>query len=321
MKGFVNEVASKTARQVLQHVGATPKVIGWHPTLENTLMKLNRRQVVRLAAAGGAGLLVPCKFAAAQQGASSAAEFSKHFSDMGAEVLDPLPLITGSSFNGGLRFDDTRKSYPGGMSVSVQPSSRIEDAGKSNETGVLALFHIGVLNLSTGAGPRDAIKLLLGYVVDEVGLDPEKLVFVSTEVFKPYFSSNSLLQKGRFVKRDQAEAMAAGDGSGFFAPAGHPETKGFATVSLHYPIGSGTSAELQYPLPDYLEIGEICLVEPGDGAAGPVGGGFGLERLAIATGAPAPDYADSRASLVEAVKKEASETGTDLPAGLKVFAD
>nr|WP_319383390.1 hypothetical protein [uncultured Roseibium sp.] len=283
-------------------------------------MELDRRHLVSLAAAGGLGMLLP--------GASSAlastpgpAQFLDHFAREGALALDPLPLITKSRFNGGLRYDDTRASYPDGVSVCVQPACRVEDAGKAGQPGVLALFHIAVLNLPASAGPREAIGQFMRFAVETVNLDPEKFVFVSTEVFEPHFESDPLLQKGRFVKRDLGEALAAGDGSGFFSPDGHPDTDGFNSVSIHYPTGDGAAGALAYPLSGFLEIGEVSLAEAGPGPAGTVGGGFGLERLALATGSPAPDYAESRVRLIDLAKQEAAATGTALPEGLKAFAD
>ncbi|WP_299472932.1 hypothetical protein [uncultured Roseibium sp.] len=280
-------------------------------------MELDRRRLMSLAAAGSLGMMLPGP--SANAAATSSTGFIQHFSNQGVQVLDPLPLITGVGFNGGLRYDDTRPSYPDASSMCVQPACRIEDGGKSSEPGVLALFHIMVLNLPGGAGPGDALGQLLGYLMDSVKIDPDKLVFVSTQVFDPYFNAEPLLQKGRFVKRDLSEAQAAGDGSGFFAPAGHPDTKGFATVSIHYPIGAGTTGELSYPLPGYLEIGEISLAEPSSG--GGVGGGLGLERLAMAMGAAAPTFSESRVTLFEKVGQEASKTGAEFPIGLEAFAE
>ncbi|MET1411881.1 hypothetical protein ABVF61_06420 [Roseibium sp. HPY-6] len=282
-------------------------------------MELDRRRLMSLAATGGLGMMLPGL--SANAAATSSTGFIQHFSGQGAKVLDPLPLITGVGFNGGLRYDDTRPSYPDAASICVQPACRIEDGGKSTEPGVLALFHIMVLNLPAGAGPGDALGQLFGYLVDNMEIDPDKLVFVSTEVFERYFNAEPVFQKGRFVKRDLAEAQAAGDGSGFFAPAGHPDTKGFATVSIHYPSGEGTPGELSYPLPGYLEIGEISLAEPSSGGGGGVGGGLGLERLAMATGAAAPTFSESRVSLFEMVGQEASKSGAEFPIGLEAFAE
>lgn len=283
-------------------------------------MQLDRRDFVSLAAAGGLGLLLPGA-SSARAAAPGSAQFLEHFAGEGALALDPLPLVTDSRFNGGLRYDDTRASYPDGVSVCVQPACRVEDVGKAGEPGVLALFHIAVLNLPASAGPREAIGQLMRFTVETVNLDPEKLVFVSTEVFEPHFASDPLLQKGRFVKRDLEEARAAGDGSGFFSPDGHPDTDGFNSVSIHYPIGDGAEGALAYPLSGFLEIGEVSLAEAGSGTAGTVGGGFGLERLALATGSPAPDYTESRARLIDLVEQEAAATGTALPTGLKAFAE
>ncbi|MEL7525995.1 MAG: hypothetical protein AAFN16_09515 [Pseudomonadota bacterium] len=284
-------------------------------------MELDRRHFVSLAAAGAAGTLLPTAFSSARAATPGAEQFFDHFAGKGAAVLDPLPLVTGNGFNGGLRYDDTRAIYPEGTSVCVQPSCRIEDAVKAGEPGVLALFHIAVLNLPASAGAREAITHLMRFAVETEKLNPEKFVFVSTEVFEPHFTSDPLLQKGRFVKRDLEEARAAGDGSGFFSPDGHPDTNGFNSVSIHFPIGGGSEGTLAYPLAGFLEIGEISLAEAGSGTGGTVGGGFGLERLALASGRQAPDYAQSRASLFDLAQQETASSGNALPEGLKAFAD
>lgn len=284
-------------------------------------MEIDRRHFVNLAAASGMGLLLPGTSSTVRAATTGSAQFLDHFAGEGAKALDPLPLMTGVGFNGGLRYDDTRPSYPDGMSVCVQPSCRVEDAGKAGDPGVLALFHIAVLNLPVSAGPGEALRQLMRFAVETEKLDPEKFVFVSTEVFEPHFSSDPLLQKGRFVKRDLQEARAAGDGSGFFSPDGHPDTDGFNSVSIHYPIEDGSEGPLAYPLPGFLEIGEISLADAASGPAGTVGGGFGLERLALASGRNAPDYAESRARLLDLAKQEAAATGSALPEGLKAFAD
>lgn len=283
-------------------------------------MELDRRHFVSLAA-GGMGLFLPGASSLAQAATPGAAPFLDHFGSGGASALEPLPLITGVGFNGGLRYDDTRVSYPDGVSVCVQPACRVEDAGKAGDPGVLALFHIGVLNLPLSAGPGEAINQLMRFAVEAEKLDPEKFVFVSTEVFEPHFASDPLLQKGQFVKRDLQEARAAGDGSGFFSPDGHPDTDGFNSVSLHYPIADTSQEALAYPLSGFLEIGEISLSDAASGSAGTVGGGFGLERLALVSGRQAPDYAESRARLLDLAKQEAASTSAALPEGLKVFMD
>lgn len=284
-------------------------------------MELDRRHFVGLAAAGGLGLLLPGGSSSAQAATPDAVQFRNHFAGEGAAILDPLPLVTGNGFNGGLRYDDTRAFYPDGISACVQPSCRVEDAAKAGAPGVLALFHIAVLNLPVSAGPAEAIRHLMRFAVETEKLDPEKFVFVSTEVFEPHFTNDPLLQKGRFVQRALEEARAAGDGSGFFSPDGHPDTDGFNSVSVHYPIGERTDGPLAYPLSGFLEIGEISLADAASGSAGTVGGGFGLERLALASGRQAPDYAQSRARLFDLVKQDAAATGSALPEGLKAFAD
>ncbi|MCV0424730.1 MAG: hypothetical protein K5905_04615 [Roseibium sp.] len=281
-------------------------------------MLFDRRQLVGLAAAGAASLVLPRSVALA--GGDAATGFLDHFSAQGFETLEPLSLITDYGFNGGLRYDDTRPSYPDGPSACVQPACRVEDAELAGTPGVLALFNIMVVNVPDQDRSGEIVERLVTYAVENGGLDPERLVFVSTDLFEPYRSDSELLQKGQFVRRELNEAMATGDGSGFFAPVGHPNTPSFPTVSVHYPLNGGASGELSYPLPGYLEIGEIALADEKSAMPGPIGGGFGLERLALAAGKPAPDFAESRTAFLEIAKLEATQTDKPLPSGYETYA-
>ncbi|MES0880670.1 hypothetical protein [Roseibium sp. SCP14] len=281
-------------------------------------MLLDRRQLMNLSVAGAAGLLLPGSKAFAKD--EMATGFLDHFSAQGFEALEPLGLLTDFGFNGGLRFDDTRPTYPDGPSACVQPACRIDDISKAGEPGVLALFNIMVVNMPDPSRSGDVAEWLIEFAIEKGELDPEQLVFVSTDLFEPYLNDSALLQKGRFIRRDLNDAMSAGDGSGYFAPAGHPQTPGFPTAGIYYPSNSGTSGELSYPLPDYLEIGEIALADRQAARPGPVGGGFGLERLMMASGKPAPDFTESRVAFLEMARKEAEQSGKRLPPGYEAYA-
>lgn len=281
-------------------------------------MLLDRRQLMSLSVAGAAGFFLPGSKALALDDMANA--FLDHFSAQGFEALEPLSLLTDFGFNGGLRFDDTRPDYPDGPSTCVQPACRIDDIGKAGEPGVLALFNIMVVNMPDPSRTRDVAERLIEFAVEKGELDPEQLVFVSTDLFEPYLNDSALMQKGRFVRRDLNEAMSVGDGSGYFAPAGHPQTPGFPTVGLYYPSEGGTSGELSYPLSGYLEIGEIALADQQAARPGPVGGGFGLERLAMAAGKPAPDFTESRVAFLELARQEAEQSGKALPPGYEAYA-
>jgi hypothetical protein len=282
-------------------------------------MTLDRRRMMGLSAAGVAGMMM-AGLPAWAQGNSTSTEFLDHFSAKGFEKLKPLSLLTEFGFNGGLRYDDTRSDYPAGPSVCVQPACRIDDIGKANKPGVLALFNIMVVNVPDASLSGTAAEQLLEFAIEHAGLDPAKIVYVSTDLFEPYLKDSALLQKGQFVRRERGESMTTGEGSGFFAPAGHPQTPGFPTVSIHYPINADTEPDMNFPLPDHLEIGEIILEDRQVGRQGPVGGGFGLERLALASGKPAPDFTESRVEFLRLARLEAEETGRKLPVGYEAYS-
>lgn len=50
------------------------------------------------------------------------------------------------------------------------------------------------------------------------------------------------------------------------------------------------------------------------------GAGLGLERLALAEGAPVPDFEESRLNLLRLIEDEAERTGKPLPDGYAMFA-
>jgi hypothetical protein len=284
-------------------------------------MTLDRRQMMGLSAAGVAGVMVPSLPALAQSNAGTSGKFLDHFSAGGFKTLEPLNLITGDAFNGGFRYDDTRASYPATSTACIQPACRVEDAANAGTPGVLALFNIMVLNVPKPSRPGEVLRQIVEYLVVDQNLDPEKLVFVSTEVFEQHLNQSDILQKGRFLKREIDVARAAGDGSGYFAPMGHPLSPSYATVSIHFPLDAGTSADLTYPLPGHLEIAEISLGEPGAAGVNSEIGGIGLERLALAQGKQAPTFNESRTALLETLRQEVARTGGDLPPGYSVFAD
>lgn len=282
-------------------------------------MTLNRRHVMGLSSAAFGGLMMP-RIPALAQEPSLSETFLDHFSAQGFKALEPLSLLTDFGFNGGLRYDDTRADYPDGPSVCVQPSCRVDDIDKAGTPGVLALFNIMMLNVPDASLSASSAELMLEFAIEQAGLDPAKIVYVSTDLFEPYFSESTLMQKGRFIQRERGEAMTSGEGSGYFAPAGHPHTPSFPTASVHYPLGNTGLNDASFPLPDHLEIGEIILEDRQAGRPGPVGCGFGLERLALATGRPVPDFTESRVTFLNLARQEAEQTGRKLPAGYEAYA-
>ncbi|MHA7777093.1 hypothetical protein [Roseibium sp. M-1] len=289
-------------------------------------MTLSRRHLLELSLAGAAGLAAGAGAAlAAQQSAAPVADrllldFADHFHARGYAVIDALPLITGDGFNGGLRYDDSRMEALGGKSVFIQPAARTADMTHRGEPGVLALFTICGLHHPAPAEPGQLFGALLTFLVERAGIDPEKLVFVSTEVFAPYGETHDAVRAGKLLLRPRSEAMADGEGSGYFSPAEHPAKPAFDTVSLHYPLTGLTAPGVETPLDGYAEIAEIGITALDGAETGPETGGFGLERLVMAGGGPVPDFEASREKLLRLIEQEAERDGKDLPPGYHVFA-
>jgi len=295
-------------------------------------MPMSRRHLLELSLAGAAGLAAgPGRaFAAAQSAAPTVdrlmLDFADHFHTKGYVLAEALPLITGDSFNGGLRYDDSRTVTLGGKSAFIQPAARISDLAHRGDPGVLALFTICGLHRPAPAEPGVLFVDLLTYLVERAGIDPQRLVFVSTEVFVPYGEAHDAVRAGKTLLRPREEAMAAGEGSGYFAPAEHPAKPAFDTVSLHYPIDGLTRAPgIETPLDGYAEIAEIGIT-PLDGTrtdteTGSETGGFGLERVIMAGDGLVPNFEASRQTLLQSIEEEAARDGKTLPPGYHLFAE
>jgi hypothetical protein len=290
-------------------------------------MPMSRRHLLELSLAGAAGLAAGpgSAFAAAQSAAPVAdrllLDFADHFHARGYALAEALPLVTGDSFNGGLRYDDSRTEPAGGNSVFIQPASRVADIANRGQPGVLALFTICALHQPAPSAPGVLFGELLTYLVERAGIDPERLIFVSTEVFAPYGETHAAVRAGKTLLRPREEAMAAGEGSGYFAPAEHPARPAFDTVSLHYPIVGLTAPGIDAPLDGYAEIAEIGITPLDGTGAGPETGGFGLERLVMAGDGLVPDFEASRQKLLQLIEQEVEKSGKALPSGYHLFAE
>jgi hypothetical protein len=244
-----------------------------------------------------------------------------YFGKRGFVEIPPLSLITGHPFNDGLRYDDSRTQYPRQNWLSLQYSARVDDIAERDRPGVLAGFTIMAIGHPMPAEPGTLLVAVLEYLLNERKLDPTRMVFVSTELFKPHLDRAAQFGATRFMQRSTAEARAAGDGSGHFAPSGHPAQPSFATVGIYYLMpGVAPPAQLSYPPKAYVEIAEAPITigagrQPETGNAG-----IGLERLAMAEGKPAPDFEESRRNLLLAIDNEAKRTGKARPPGYRKFA-
>jgi len=285
-------------------------------------MTLSRRKMIGLSAVGAATLAIGGRFASAATKATDEirSHASAYFGKRGFAQTPPLSLITGHKFNDGLRYDESRAQYPQQSWFSIQYSARVDDIAERNRPGVLAGFHFMAIGHPEPAEPGTLLTVVLEYLITERKLDPARMLFVSTELFKPHLERGARHGTNRFVQRSLAEAKAAGDGSGHFAPKGHPAQPSFATVGIHYAVpGRAPPAPTSYPPPGYVEIAEAPITL-GDRPRGETGNAsIGLERLAMAEGKPIPDFEQSRHMLLQAIEDEAKHTGKPLPPGHAKF--
>jgi hypothetical protein len=244
-----------------------------------------------------------------------------HLASLGHREQPGLDLITGQPFNGGLRYDETVAKAAPGKTMCRQFCGRVEDIAKKGTPGVLAGFTIVGFRNDAPTFDGELLVMTLDYLVRRAGLPPSQLVLVSTEWIAAYRSHHERfgISVEQVVQRDSADAMAAGDGSGFFAPKGHPLAPKIPTVSIHYVIDGGASTGRRYPVAGAIELGEVSLrAGPRRDVVAEVGG-LGLERLLMAHGKPAPSFAQSQRRLMAAMAMEAKRCGVPLPEAYQAF--
>ncbi len=246
---------------------------------------------------------------------ASAGDF---FVKLGYRQLAAMHLITGADFNDGLRYDDTPELWDSGKTFRIQDCGRIEDLPKKGEPGVLPYFHIFALSIEKPAFRGELLTQVLDYLVTRAKLDPARLALVSTDNFKPYLIHLKPfgVSAGQFVQRERTAAMAAGDGSGYFHPAGHPQAPAMHTVSIHYSLEE-VSGELQYPLPGFIELAEVGIDADNAELLERESGGFGMERLLMAQGKAIDSFPVGQQKALEALKAEAVRRGVELPEAYK----
>jgi hypothetical protein len=285
----------------------------------------SRRSVMRLCggAAAAFAMRTPASSAAWDSSATDAIreDAVNDFTGLGYAQLPALSLITGDAFNGGIRYDETRPDDPTGAWLSVQHAARVDDIAERDRPGVLAAFTLLGLGVSHGRHQGVVLEHILHFLTARRRLDPSLIVYVSTELFRPYRDRYEIARVGGFIERPLAEAKAAGDGSGYFRPDGHPLHPGFPTAGIYYPLpGAEPAASPALPLHGYLEIGEVSTQPLAVDAPEPEAGGLGLERLAMVEGWPSPSFEDSRLSLLAALQEEAAVDGKALPSAYASFA-
>jgi hypothetical protein len=283
---------------------------------------LDRRSVMRLCAGAAAAVAMRTPGHAASDSTTDSIREDAVYdlTGLGYKELPALPLITGDSFNGGIRYDETRPENPDGAWLTVQRCARIDDIAEKDRPGVLASFTLLGLGVSNPRHQGVVFEHILHFLTTQRGLDPSRIVYVSTELFEPYRDKFEIARAGRFIERPLAEAKTAGDGSGYFRPAGHPLQPEIPTVGIYYPLPDTEPPEsLALPLEGYLEIGEASTLPLDGDTVQPEGGGLGLERLAMVEGGEAPSFEESRLALLAACQSEADRDGKALPPGYADF--
>jgi hypothetical protein len=276
---------------------------------------------------GGTGAVASC-LALGRPGPASAAPdasagFARYFEALGYEPVAAHPLITLEPFNGGLRYDEMpRHKVAPTRRVYVQPCSRLDDIVKRGQPATLAYFHILALANIEPIAHEELLTQFLGFLVDRVGLAPQRLALVSTSRFEPYRPHLEAfgLAPQQLVLRSIEEAVRERDGSGFFGPQDHPASPEAWTASFHYALRGEAPSELLHPLPGHLELGEIVFAAGADAGTPVQEGGFGIERLLAARGEPVPSFEQSRKELLAALEAEARSRGASLPPGYEIFS-
>lgn len=231
----------------------------------------------------------------------------------------PASLITGLDYNGGLNYDDSVQHYePDLAQFVVQPCSRIEDITNQNKLGTLPIFNILAFSWTLDVDFTHATKLLFDYLIDHVRLDPSRLRVTTTikaeQLFPVFESYGVLLPQIRL--RSLKEAMDVGDGSGYFAPNGHPNSPAFPTYSVEYALSSKKTKHSKKSDDFDMTAIEIELAEMGVTInPGFYAGGFGLERLTMARNDQAMHWGDYLPVFKHTVLADAQHEHNPLPSG------
>lgn len=228
--------------------------------------------------------------------------FDSYLQQQGYTQSPSAPLITGSVFNGGLRYDDDLSLY-GGTTYVKQQVARVEDARNKSTPGTLPTFTLIGVDTSTPAQARAVTELVLGYLTGVAGLDPARMRVTTTSKsseFLPLLAKRGIASS-QVRLRSWDEAVRDGSGSGCFAPAGHPANKVAPSFSLEYVMPDGSE----------LEIAEISHDDP----SGHSSGGIGVERVEMARTGRAQSWNSNLASLMRALQDESKRTGAAIPPG------
>ncbi|MDA4844514.1 hypothetical protein [Hoeflea poritis] len=289
-------------------------------------MGKKRRTILKAGAAVAAAALLPMKALARNPRRDGLSlDLPTHmlhesmidfFEGKGFTLVDHQPLVTGNEgFNGGLRYDDTETETLRGQ-MAVQPCARIEDIENKDDRAVLPLFHIFYVRSSEGMTPADSLSMLLEYLVNDAGLARGRFAFVTTREFEgllPVLEKHGFDPENQVHYRDTDEALAAGDGSGYFRYPGNPDATPFPTVGLYYKTRIDAAAPDTYPLPPgWTEIGEASIDDSVS-----LGFGLGTERVGYAQSGEIPGWRERLFLLYEQVDRHSPDNP---PSGRELFS-
>lgn len=284
-------------------------------------MGLNRRRVVQLGTAATVGSILPgLGLSASNQNDPFEQEFADTlnrlkaaFTELGYNQATPLSVVTGADdYNGGLRHDFDQAELSSSAFV-IQPLARVADLEEKQRPDVLPLFH------EVGCHPSDAdgqatTRLMIGLLTDTFGLDPSRIAFVSVpqaDNIRPVLDEIGLPFAEKVLLRNEAEALAARDASGYFFPDPFGEDY-IVTMGVYYRVGETDESvpKVYPPSPNWTEIGEIVI----DGTAAPLGISIGAERLTYAVTGQFPTWDQRLGALFTQVEQSGME-----PPGLVSF--
>ena len=253
----------------------------------------------------------------------------RYFKTKGFTLVPKHSLITDHDFNHGLRYDDEPIEELNGKWMRLQDCGRVEDISKLDNFGVLAYFHILTLADYKPKFQGEMLSEVLFYLINEAGLDPRKIVLVSTDWINHYKShiNNFNIDSNQIILRPYREIIAKSDGSGLYSVKDHPYSPNYPTVSIHYISDYGRKTQgikikgnSNSSVTD-LEICEISLNVGPNEKMNTEFAAIGIERLKMAQGHSLFSYEESKNQLISALEDESKFRQIDLPKAHTTFTD
>ncbi len=278
-------------------------------------MTIERRSILKRGAAAAAASVLPgTAFGEfADNSGNFDTEYGKlesflldYFAGRGYSEVEQAALVTDDhGFNGGLRYDALGVPDDPGQMV-VQGCARIDDIGEKHRPEVLPLFNIFHWAPPSSATADDNFRLLHQALTESIGLDTSRMGFVSIpefEVLRPSIERMGLSWSQQVVVRDPDEALAAGDGSGYWRRPYPLAELTIPSAGVYYWIGDGRPDHpLTYPTSaNWTEIADVGFDGDVDLAAS-----CGLERLVLAATSTYPTWNDRLTQLLERIDRDAS---------------